>query len=64
MIEGNEWSRLRQAYEYWEALTVDDELKESAMLVTLAFLEAYNDSCVDSEDEITSAELEWLFGEE
>lgn len=63
-MPGNEYTKLRQAYDYWDSLSKEHELKESAHDVVKALLINYNDSCKDSEDELAEYELKWLFGEE
>ena len=61
--EGNEYTKLRNAFNYWYALDNDNEFKEGAYLVTMAMLKGYNDSCTEEMDELDENELEWLFVE-
>ena len=60
---GNEYTQLRSAFDYWDALEVGNVLKDAAHLVTLDMLTLYNDSCTDGDDVLEECELAWLFGE-
>lgn len=61
--EGNGWTKLRNAYQYWDSLHPEDELRKSAYSVVLALLKVYNSSCEDPLEELEAEYLDWAFGD-
>ena len=61
--EGNGWTKLRNAYQYWDSLHPEDELRDSAYLTVNALLIIYNNSCEDSIEELGVEYLDWAFGD-
>lgn len=57
---GDEWSKLKQAYEMWDSLESNKKAEEERLVNAL---KEYNDSCNDWDDELDRDELSNLLGD-